>query len=404
MTDRWSDILDECLKKVGEQWPDPPTVEKPSPEGKAAATHITGILYSGNIHETVPKQLFLDNRLTPLERNGWQVFKMLLDKQGFAAPRYEDLQPYLSMVPYGDKASKETIARVIHILRLTRWLSLINKGRDRKTGQHLGSIYILHDEPITPAEAIQLDSNYLECVMNCCKHANKSVAIVAKGALEDLENSDHKAVQTRLSLLAERIGKQNTSHPDKLYSHKKPSLQKNSPVRNISTPSSETELSQITPVRNKNIPSSETEPSRESPICNEVRNPNSYSTSTVYINSTVLNHPLLKNITVQQRTDLTQLLTNLDTALCNQVLIEFERRCSDGSINYPIGYLFGLLKKAKNNEFKPWLTEHREQQSNNVNQPTQPSSSFYCRDVTKPIPIEAKEQINHLRDLLSSKR
>lgn len=46
--------------------------------------------------------------------------------------------------------------------------------------------------------------------MDRCKHVNKNVAIVVKGALEDLENSDHKAVQTRLSLLAERIGKQNT--------------------------------------------------------------------------------------------------------------------------------------------------------------------------------------------------
>lgn len=68
---------------------------------------------------------------------------------------------------------------------------------------------------------------------------------------------------------------------------------------------------------------------------------------------------MLKNITTQQRANLTQLLTNLDKELCNQVFIEFERRCCDGSINHPIGYLFGLLKKTKNNEFKQWLTEHR---------------------------------------------
>lgn len=39
-----------------------------------------------------------------------------------------------------------------------------------------------------------------------------------------------------------------------------------------------------------------------------------------------------------------------------------------------------------------------------MNQPIQPFPRFYCRDATKIIPIEAKEQINHLRDLLSSKR
>ncbi|MGH8270180.1 MAG: STY4528 family pathogenicity island replication protein, partial [Steroidobacteraceae bacterium] len=34
-----------------------------------------GIVFAGNPHESVPRALFLDTRLTPLERNAWQVIR-----------------------------------------------------------------------------------------------------------------------------------------------------------------------------------------------------------------------------------------------------------------------------------------------------------------------------------------
>src|SRR3546814_12912451 len=47
-------------------------------------------LFSGNRHETVPRRLFLDRRLTPLERNAWQVFRLMLNDDGVTAfPTYE---------------------------------------------------------------------------------------------------------------------------------------------------------------------------------------------------------------------------------------------------------------------------------------------------------------------------
>ena len=48
-----------------------------------------GFIYSGNRHESVPRALFLDRRLTPLERNTWQVFRLLLNDDGVTAfPTY----------------------------------------------------------------------------------------------------------------------------------------------------------------------------------------------------------------------------------------------------------------------------------------------------------------------------
>jgi hypothetical protein len=43
---------------------------------------------------SVPRALFLDRRLTPLERNAWQVFRLQLNDDGVTAfPTYDQLAP-----------------------------------------------------------------------------------------------------------------------------------------------------------------------------------------------------------------------------------------------------------------------------------------------------------------------
>lgn len=64
------------------------------PPRQAGPTASDGFLFSGNRHESVPRALFFDHRLTPLERNAWQVFRLLLDDDGITAfPTYEQLRP-----------------------------------------------------------------------------------------------------------------------------------------------------------------------------------------------------------------------------------------------------------------------------------------------------------------------
>ena len=101
------------------------------------------------IGTSVPRRLFLDRRLTPLERNAWQVFRLMLNDDGVTAfPTYEQLRPWLASMPCAGQASHETVARALTLLRLTRWLSLVRRRRDPKTGRILGNLYVLHDEPL----------------------------------------------------------------------------------------------------------------------------------------------------------------------------------------------------------------------------------------------------------------
>src|SRR3546814_12920348 len=87
-------------------------------------------------HGGVPRALFLDRRLTPLERNAWQVFRLQLNDDGVTAfPTYDQLRPYLASMPCASQASHETVARALTLLRLTRWLSLVRRRRDTRTGR-----------------------------------------------------------------------------------------------------------------------------------------------------------------------------------------------------------------------------------------------------------------------------
>ena len=61
-----------------------------------------GFLFSGNRHESVPRALFFDTRLTPLERNAWQICRMRLSADGITTlPTYEQRAPCSPRCPAG---------------------------------------------------------------------------------------------------------------------------------------------------------------------------------------------------------------------------------------------------------------------------------------------------------------
>ena len=159
----------------------------------------------------MPRALFLDRRLTPLERNAWQVFRLQLNDDGVTAfPTYDQLRPYLASMPCAAQASHETVARALTLLRLTRWLSLVRRRRDPKTGRILGNLYVLHDEPLTPFEAMQLDPDYLGLVSQALTHAAKAVQIVGMNTLREIAEDpmlNGRTLPTRLQVLAQRMAR-----------------------------------------------------------------------------------------------------------------------------------------------------------------------------------------------------
>lgn len=306
------------------------------PREPPSASPSTGdsFLYSGNRHETVPRALFLDIRLTPLERNAWQIIRLqLLDNTTAVFPSYEQLRPFLASMPCGAKASHETIAKTLTMLRLSRWLSLVQRRRDAKTGRLQGNLYVLHDEPLTPFETLQLDPEYLELVSHALDHLSKAVQCVAIQVLKEISDDpllQGKLLPTRVQLLMQRVDLQSEVGEDAL-------------LRIQPAPASESEVgSKPTSQHCLRIPK------QDSTVSTKAK-------KKLRTDATALHWPrLFTALKPAQQSAARMALGQVDTHLQQAVLDEWRMRCLHQQVHNPAGYLFGIIQKALKGEFTPW--------------------------------------------------
>ena len=381
---RWQRVLQQCTQHLSERWPVRPTTEQPSNQALQA-----GFLFSGQSHEVVPRRLLLDSRLTPLERNAWQVFRLMLQGQGVVTPRYEDLQPYLSSVPYGASASRETIARVLTMLRLTRWLSLVSRGRDQLSGRLQGSLYVLHDEPLTPAEAMELDQDYLALVGHALGHATKAVRIVAQHVVEEVRqdtNIDRDRLPTRLDSWGELWAQQGLDPATDAALH-------------------DSEPGENALVRNRAGPRSDSEPSLNASLSGTVRNPNAACTVLKESICTVpsatpavdnLRWPAALHLSPNERQAVAVALNKLKPVDRQAVLNEAGARCAAGGIRKPAAYLMGLIQRALKGDFRPWAGQA---EPSPIAEPPPPAPSRPSRQQGEPASALAQACLNELRQL-----
>ncbi|WP_349571146.1 STY4528 family pathogenicity island replication protein [Azotobacter salinestris] len=339
-------------------------------------TEGSGVLFTGNPHETVPRRLLLDNRLTPLERNAWQVFRLLINDDGLTAfPSYEQLRPYLATQPFR-LASRETISKALVILRMTRWISLATTVRS-DTGQVRGNIYLLHDEPIDVGEAMRVDASYMELVGQSLTHANRAISDVAERVLAEI-NEEAEHPQDQLPTHLDRIGARLMSQ-----SWVAKTTEFGIRTQGKNQQSSESVLSEIDRVRNRSDLSSESVLSLKSSTYPRVRIPNSLSSTKLFTNTSIcksfvqdsgtgsgsgqeppsrragpavaavgLTLPaLMDTLAPKHRQTALITLQRIDPSLRQALLDQWAERCSRQTVRNPVGYLFGLMQKAIRGEF-----------------------------------------------------
>lgn len=320
-------LLEHALHRLAQR---PSISSGPAP----ATVQTDGFIFSGNRHDAIPRALLLDRRLTPLERNAWQVFRLLLNDDGVTAfPTYDQLSPYLTAIPCAERASHETVARTLTLLRLTRWISLVRRHRDPKTGRIRGNLYVLHDEPLTPYEAIQLDADYLDLVSQALAHASKSIQRVGMLVLKEMTEDDllrHQVLPTRLRMLTQRLAAQGwaASYPqagDNADSEEGESPGKTSSLRNPKT-------DRTVRIKEKN------EPVRTVPHAQgALRFPERFA---------ALKH--------EQQSGALAAMQAVDAGMRQAILDEWDARCRDSAVRTPAGYLFGIIQKALRGEFRAW--------------------------------------------------
>ena len=337
----------------------------------APVTHYAGIIFSGNPHETVPRRLLLDNRLTPLERNCWQVFRLLVNEDGITAfPTYDQLRPYLGMNP-GKHASRETVAKALTVLRLTRWLSLGRTVRNEINGQVQGNVYLLHDEPVTPAEALEFDKDYMTLLMQSIEHQNKAIKEIAAITWREFTSDPDvgRRLPSRMDTLSDRLNAQTWAIESQRNPLPAPEFgirtQQNSPMEDLS---SESELSENSAKQGALPLSSESELSVEPLSTPSVRNPNSASTYTNTDKSVskssvqpresagvnwLLALDLLKP---EDRVKAREIMGPVPEHLREAVINQWKHRCTTGNVAKPVAYLATLAGKAIRGDFNAQWT------------------------------------------------
>lgn len=337
----WQDVVRQCYDALRRR------IEWQEAQAKLAASDETAAvrtIYYGD-NNPLPMALLLDHRLTPLERNTWQVLRWLITERKVRTPRYQDLQPYLATSPCGTQASRETIARALNVLRITRWLSLVDRSRDAQ-GCLRGCVYVLHGDPLTPAEQLELDNGYATLLQQNLSHATKGVRDVTQHVIEEIL-ADPQVAQADKDQLAAAVP----------------------PVQQQALPltcgdGENSEPGERHPVRDSRAAATDSEPCSNAPVPADVRNADAARTvqKDKSKKRTVLAQvefgrarwPEDLPLNPTERRMASQAMRQLEPEQQQAVINEAAVRCARGEIRKPVAYLMGLIKRACQGEFTLW--------------------------------------------------
>ncbi|WP_338803430.1 STY4528 family pathogenicity island replication protein [Xenorhabdus griffiniae] len=313
----------------------------------------SGLLFMGNIQDAYPRRLLLDDRLSPLDKTGWIMIRLYAQhNEGAVFPSYDELQVLLAS-PYKGKASRETVSRVLLMLRITGWLSLCKRIRDEH-GRVRGNIYAQHDEPLTCRDAEILDPHWLDTVAEACRSKNRTISQTAWDVLTDIKDDPlmrHR--HSHIRLLEERLNAVQTPQQRVI----RQSLQQGkhqTELREIK-PGSETELS---PSKEQNTLNSDAELSLKSTSYRGSTKPNCYVRSfTQRVNKKTyvvdpqsalfLPEGLCRQLEPDDVTMLTSQLQALPAEQAQTVLNCLDKALQAGKIGNPVGWLLAMMKRAR---------------------------------------------------------
>jgi hypothetical protein len=310
------------------------------------------LLFLGNWHDAMPRLIFQDPVLQPVDTRIWGVIKIAATGSGPASfPTYQQIAKTANV------GSEATVARSMAILRATRWLTLCRRVRDGQ-GRFRGNVYALHDEPLPLADTLHLDRTYLQFLNQCLEHAHARVHAVAEavlGTIEDdaragrtvteSENPLERRVAARqaledatprhhfFSLSAHRLQNLKSATDPLLLQNLKPE-----PLQNLKSGSSSCLLNKTTTTTTTTTDTEHTEAASAAP---------DDSTRSLVVPETLApNERLLARMYVK----------NVPAALRQNVLDEFAGRLKGAKtrgepIANPVGYLARLCKAAATGAF-----------------------------------------------------
>ncbi len=116
------------------------------------------LLFMGETQDPIPRTLIIDSSLNAIDVRVWMLLRI-----GIANPVLPGKLPTHKQLANTIQCSETTIWSSMQVLRLNRWLTLCERVRDQKQ-MNRGNIYAIHTEPMTIADTLQLDPQYLDFV------------------------------------------------------------------------------------------------------------------------------------------------------------------------------------------------------------------------------------------------
>ncbi|MBP2195033.1 STY4528 family pathogenicity island replication protein [Pantoea cypripedii] len=321
----------------------------------------SGLLFMGNVHDAVPRRLFLDTRLSPLDKTAWVMIRLYAQQnEGAIFPTYDELQVQLASA-HSEKASRDTVSRVLLMLRLTGWLSLCKRVRDDR-GRVRGNIYAQHDEPLGYRDAETFDPGWLSLVEESCMNRNKAVRMTALAVVNDiLKDPGMRHRHSRMALIESRLSAPST--PEQMVQHRQAVTR--SPDSGLSQKSTKNTPDLLSPENGLSNPLPDKTQSPESGLSLKsmgytgVRNPDCNVRSfTQSVNKKTyvpggehfLPDDFVNGLNSEDRQMLTTQMASLPEAVAKTLADMLREQLRLGRLNNPVGWLFTMLRRARSGE------------------------------------------------------
>lgn len=292
---------------------------------------------------TTPASLMLDVRLTPLERNGWQVLRMLRSAEGISSlANLGQLRRYLTSTPLGQRAGYETARRVLAVLRLTGWISLVGQHRDPLTGHVLSELYQVHESALGFQQACALDASLSALLQASIGHENNQV--------------DRVAVHIQATLAQAPEAASITTHDQRHDDDDLPPT----------PPSQASEAADPLPLSGDSAGSTLV-PQQTGHVRHMTAEQGSTYKTYMYkkertyraregdsASQSVSLPPCLSNAKADQQKDVQAALRRLPPQHRQEVLDELQARSQSGTVRNVVAYFFALVKRVFAGEFRLW--------------------------------------------------
>lgn len=333
-----------------------------------------------------PASLMLDARLTPLERNGWQVLRMLRSAEGISPlANLGQLRRYLTSTPLGQRAGYETARRVLVVLRLTGWISQVGQHRDLLTGHVLSELYQVHESALNFQQACTLDASLPALLQSSIGHENNQVDRVAVHI---------QAVLTQAPEAAS-IATHGQRHDDDDLPPTPPS-----PASEAADPlplSGDSAGSTLVPpqTRHARHMTAEQGSTYKTYMYKKERTYRAREGDGDSASQSVSLPPCLSNAQADQQKDVQAALRRLPPQHRQEVLDELQARSQSGTVRNAVAYFFALVKRVFAGEFRLWAGR---KEASAANRPTTPPRTEARREPTAP-PASRETALAHIANI-----